>query len=188
MKIKHLLLSSLATTGAIALGATAAKADTVTVKAGDTVSEIADTHKTTVAAVQKLNHLKNVNLIYVGDKLQVNKHQTVKMTRVADASKAAQPVIYLSMLAFFMALAFQNTPTNLFVKIFSYIPFFSSYFMPLRLINGMATMPAAIVSLLILIATIIGSMIYIGRIYGGLMLQTDELGFWGNLKRGLRLK
>ncbi|XHB66236.1 hypothetical protein ACEY16_11710 [Lactiplantibacillus plantarum] len=70
-----------------------------------------------------------------------------------------------------MALAFQNTPTNLFVKIFSYIPFFSSYFMPLRLINGMATMPAAIVSLLILIATIIGSMIYIGRIYGGLMLQ-----------------
>ncbi|MGO2912806.1 MAG: LysM peptidoglycan-binding domain-containing protein, partial [Lactiplantibacillus plantarum] len=81
MKIKHLLLSSLATTGAIALGATAAKADTVTVKAGDTVSEIADTHKTTVAAVQKLNHLKNVNLIYVGDKLQVNKHQTVKMTR-----------------------------------------------------------------------------------------------------------
>nr|WP_243683463.1 ABC transporter permease [Lactiplantibacillus plantarum] len=110
------------------------------------------------------------------------------VTRVADASKAAQPVIYLSMLAFFMALAFQNTPTNLFVKIFSYIPFFSSYFMPLRLINGMATMPAAIVSLLILIATIIGSMIYIGRIYGGLMLQTDELGFWGNLKRGLRLK
>ncbi|ASG80510.1 ABC transporter permease [Lactiplantibacillus pentosus] len=110
------------------------------------------------------------------------------VTRVADASKAAQPVIYLSMLAFFMALAFQNTPDNLFVKIFSYIPFFSSYFMPLRLINGMATMPAAVISLLILITTIVGSMLYIGRIYGGLMLQTDELGFWGNLKRGLSLK
>ena len=80
MKVKKILLSSLATTGAIALGATTAKAATVTVKAGDTVSEIAVTHRTTVKAIQKVNHLKNVNLIYVGDKLTVNNHHPKKAT------------------------------------------------------------------------------------------------------------
>lgn len=110
------------------------------------------------------------------------------VTRVEDAGKASQPVIYLNLLTFAVALAFQGNPTNTFVKIFSYVPFFSSYLMPLRLINGAAGMGPAIISLLILLITIVGSMWYIGRIYGGLMLQTDELGFWGNLRRGLSLK
>lgn len=110
------------------------------------------------------------------------------VTRVEDASKASQPVIYLNLLTFAMAMAFQGSPTNGIVTVFSYIPFFSSYLMPLRLINGTATMGAAVLSLIILLATVVGSMWYIGKIYGGLMLQTDELGFWGNLKRGLSLK
>jgi len=110
------------------------------------------------------------------------------VTRVEDAGKASQPVIYLNLLTFVMAMAFQGSPTSGVVTVFSYIPFFSSYLMPLRLINGTATMGGAVISLVILLATVIGSMWYIGKIYGGLMLQTDELGFWGNLKRGLALK
>ncbi|AVK61077.1 ABC transporter permease [Lactobacillus sp. CBA3605] len=110
------------------------------------------------------------------------------VTRVEDAGKASQPVIYLNLLTFFTAMAFQNNPTNPFVTIFSYVPFFSSYLMPLRLINATATLPAASLSLILLLLTVVGSMWYIGKVYGGLMLQTDELGFWGNLKRGLHLK
>lgn len=53
MKIKNALLTSLAATGLLALGTTVANADTVVVKAGDTVSEIALTHKTTIKAIQK---------------------------------------------------------------------------------------------------------------------------------------
>lgn len=110
------------------------------------------------------------------------------VTRVEDAGKASQPVIYMNLLTFVMAMAFQGSPTSGIVNVFSYIPFFSSYLMPLRLINNTATTSAALISLAILLATVIGSMWYIGKIYGGLMLQTDELGFWGNLKRGLSLK
>lgn len=110
------------------------------------------------------------------------------VTRVEDAGKASQPVIYLNLLTFVMAMAFQGSPSSGVVTIFSYIPFFSSYLMPLRLINATATMTEAVISMIILLVTVVGSMWYIGKIYGGLMLQTDELGFWGNLKRGLSLK
>ncbi|ETY73361.1 ABC transporter permease [Lactiplantibacillus fabifermentans] len=110
------------------------------------------------------------------------------VTRVEDASKASQPVIYLNLLALTLGLILRTSPTNIGVTILSYVPFFSSYFMPLRLINHVASFPEAVTSLVILIITIIASMLYIGKIYGGLMLQTDELGFWGNLKRGLHLK
>jgi len=141
---------------------------------------------------QVLHNLLSVNLLFA--LLAVLLYTVISafcgalVTRVEDAGKAAQPVVYLNLLTFVVALAFQSSPTNTFVTIFSYVPFFSSYLMPLRLINGAATMPAALISLAILLATIVGSMLYIGRIYGGLMLQTDELGFWGNLKRGLSLK
>ncbi|WP_084177458.1 LysM peptidoglycan-binding domain-containing protein [Geobacillus vulcani] len=44
---------------------------TYTVQKGDTLSEIAKKFNTTVAALQKLNGLKNPNLIRVGQKLRV---------------------------------------------------------------------------------------------------------------------
>ncbi|MPW26269.1 LysM peptidoglycan-binding domain-containing protein [Alkalibaculum sp. M08DMB] len=42
-----------------------------TVKKGDTLSEIATKYKTTVAKLADLNDIKNVNKIYVGEKLKV---------------------------------------------------------------------------------------------------------------------
>ena len=43
-----------------------------TVKKGDTLSEIAVKYKTTVSALAKLNNIKNVNLIYVGQVLIIS--------------------------------------------------------------------------------------------------------------------
>lgn len=102
-----------------------------------------------------------------------------------DAAKAAQPVTMLSMLAFFITLPFQNNMDALVVKILSYVPFFSSYFMPMRVINGEVTPVEMTISLVILIATIIFMAYYIGKIYQGLMLQTDDSSFWKRLKRGI---
>ncbi|MCT4460795.1 LysM peptidoglycan-binding domain-containing protein, partial [Lactiplantibacillus plantarum] len=76
MKIKNALLSTAATTASLfAIGATA-QAATVTVKAGDTVSAIAADHNTTIDAIQQANHLKDVNLILVGQQLEVNGDST----------------------------------------------------------------------------------------------------------------
>ncbi|KRL77551.1 ABC-type Na+ efflux pump, permease [Secundilactobacillus paracollinoides DSM 15502 = JCM 11969] len=102
-----------------------------------------------------------------------------------DSSKAGYLAVYLSMIAFFATFPFQSNADALFVRIMSYIPFFSSYFMPMRIINGTATTLQISVSMLILLATLLGMTWYIGRIYGGLMLQTDDGSFWKRLRRGL---
>ena len=72
MKMKKVLLSAAALTGTIAGATAVANADTVTVKAGDTVSEIAQKYNTTVQTIQQLNNLNNPNLIFVGQQLKVN--------------------------------------------------------------------------------------------------------------------
>ena len=72
MKMKKVLLSAAALTGTIAGATAVANADTVTVKAGDTVSELAQKYNTTVQTIQQLNNLNNPNLIFVGQQLKVN--------------------------------------------------------------------------------------------------------------------
>jgi LysM repeat protein len=51
-----------------------------TVKRGDTLGKIASKYKTTVSALAKLNGIKNVNLIRVGQKLKLSGTATVKAT------------------------------------------------------------------------------------------------------------
>ncbi|AVK62103.1 LysM domain-containing protein [Lactobacillus sp. CBA3605] len=77
MKIKNLLLSTMAATGLLVVTTTAVNADTITVKAGDTVSAIAHAHQTTISSIETANSLANVNLIYVGQQLTVNGTTTV---------------------------------------------------------------------------------------------------------------
>jgi len=80
MKAKNLVLSTVAALGLFAVTTTAANAATVTVKSGDTVAKIASDHQTTASAIQKANNLTNVNLIYVGDQLEVNGAATTTTT------------------------------------------------------------------------------------------------------------
>lgn len=72
MKMKKVLVSAAALTGTIAGATVVANADTVTVKAGDTVSELAEKYNTTVNTIQQLNNLNNPDLIFVGQQLKVN--------------------------------------------------------------------------------------------------------------------
>ncbi|CAJ1226394.1 LysM domain-containing protein [Lactiplantibacillus xiangfangensis] len=90
MKIKSLLLSTAAAASLLVLGATAANADTITVKAGDTVSALAETHNTTISAIEKANALKNVNLIYVGQQLEINGVTPTSTANVQAQSAAPQ--------------------------------------------------------------------------------------------------
>ncbi|KRM95283.1 extracellular protein [Liquorilactobacillus aquaticus DSM 21051] len=71
MDIKKILLSAATITGILTAGTIAANADTVTVKAGDTVSHIASANNTTVSAIEKANSLSNVDLIFVGQQIEV---------------------------------------------------------------------------------------------------------------------
>ena len=50
-----------------------ASADTVKVASGDTISQIAQEHSDTVDHIQKVNHLKDVDLVFPGDKIVTGK-------------------------------------------------------------------------------------------------------------------
>ena len=72
MKFNKVALSIACAAGFTVAGAAAANADTVTVKSGDTLSQIADENNTTVSSIQSLNSLQNIHLTFPGQKLVIN--------------------------------------------------------------------------------------------------------------------
>lgn len=83
MEMKKVITGAAALSGLVALGQTA-NADEIIVKAGDTVSELALKYNTTIDAIQQANKLQDVNLIFVGQRLEFG-------SNVLAASQAAQP-------------------------------------------------------------------------------------------------
>ena len=77
---------------------------------------------------------------------------------------------------------------NLVLKIGSYIPFISTFFMPFRAINGYASDLEAWISLAITVVFAVTATAFIGRMYASLVLQTDDLGLWKSFKRALAYK
>lgn len=132
-----------------------------------------------------LANLLNLNLVYlfIGVVLftLVAAYSGALVAKAEDASKAAQPVTMLGMVGFFATFPFQNNLGALPVKIMSYIPFLSSYFMPMRIIDGSAGLGTQVLSLVIALATIALLGWGIGRQYQHLMLQTDNGSLWQHL-------
>ena len=62
-----------------------------TVRKGDTLSGIAKTYNTTVSYLAKLNNIKNVNLIYVGQKLLIS--GDTSSTSTSNKTATSQPII-----------------------------------------------------------------------------------------------
>lgn len=111
------------------------------------------------------------------------------VVRIEDVNKAVQPVMYLVVVGFIGAIVLgQQGHDNVILEIGSYVPFISSFFMPIRLINSYASTNEALISLGILAATAVLCTLYIGKSYAGLILQTDDVGLFKSLKRGLSNK
>ena len=110
------------------------------------------------------------------------------VSRPEDAGKALSPLMILIMGGFFGVTALGAAGDNLILKIGSYIPFISTFFMPFRTINGYAGGVEAWISLAITIAFAVTATVFIGRMYASLVLQTDDLGPWKTFKRALSYK
>lgn len=110
------------------------------------------------------------------------------VTRVEDTNKAVQPIIILVVVAMVASMTLGIKGGNIWLTIGSYIPFFSPFFMPIRLIHAEASYLEGLLSLAILLATTVGSIWYIGRIYSSLILQTDDVGIWKNFQRAIKYK
>lgn len=107
------------------------------------------------------------------------------VTRIEDVGKAVQPVVMLVVLGFLGVTALGNAGDTILLKVGSYIPFISTFFMPFRAINGYANGLEAWVSFAIAFIFTLGMTVYIGRIYSSLILQTDDMGIWKSFKKAL---
>lgn len=75
--------------------------------------------------------------------------------KVEDAGKYGSPLIFIIVAIFFVANALMNKGDIMATKILSYLPFTSTFFMPLRLINGYASMLEGLIAIAILIIAIL---------------------------------
>ena len=110
------------------------------------------------------------------------------VSRPEDSGKALSPLMLLIMVGFIGVTALGTSGDNLVLKIGSYIPFISTFFMPFRAINGYAGSVEAWISLAITVIFAVTATVFIGRMYASLVLQTDDLGIWKTFKRALSYK
>lgn len=110
------------------------------------------------------------------------------VSRPEDSGKALSPLMILIIGGFFGVTALGAAGDNLILKIGSYIPFISTFFMPFRAINGYANGLEAWISLAITVIFAVVATGFIGRMYASLVLQTDDLGIWKTFRRALSYK
>ena len=110
------------------------------------------------------------------------------VSRPEDSGKALSPLMILIIGGFFGVTALGAAGDNLILKIGSYIPFISTFFMPFRAINGYAGGVEAWISLAITVIFAVVATGFIGRMYASLVLQTDDLGIWKTFRRALSYK
>ena len=110
------------------------------------------------------------------------------VSRPEDSGKALSPLMILIIAGFVGVTSLGAAGDNLVLKIGSYIPFISTFFMPFRAINGYASGLEAWISLAITVVFAITATAFIGRMYASLVLQTDDLGIWKTFKRALAYK
>lgn len=109
------------------------------------------------------------------------------VSRIEDVQQLMMPMMFLVIAAFMIAMFGLNAPESGFVKVSSYIPFFSPMLMFLRV--GMVDVPAWQVGLSIglLVVTILLLAVLGARIYRGGVLMYGNSGSLKDLKKALKL-
>ncbi|MFD1037650.1 ABC transporter permease [Virgibacillus byunsanensis] len=109
------------------------------------------------------------------------------VSRVEDAQQMIMPMIFLILIAFFIAMFGINMPGSTFITISSYIPFFSPMVMFLRV--GMLDIPVweVALSIGILIGTIILLAIIGARVYKGGVLMYGRSSSLKDIKTAIAL-
>ena len=110
------------------------------------------------------------------------------VSKVEDVSKAILPVTYLSLAGYMIGLSLgMANPDHLVIRVTSFIPFFSSYTMPIRLANNFVSTGEILLSLMILVLSIVGLIIFSERMYKANVLVYNDNGIFAALKQSVSL-
>lgn len=101
------------------------------------------------------------------------------VNKAEDTAKAIIPVTYLSLAGYMLGLILGGTdPNNIILRVTSYIPFLSSFIMPVRLANDTVGIGGAAVSVAILAVSTLALMLISARMYKSNVLIYNDNGIW----------
>lgn len=110
------------------------------------------------------------------------------VSKTEDVAKAIIPVTYLSLAGYLIGISIgTSNPQNIIVKITSFIPFLSSFTMPIRIASNTVGFWEIILSLGILGIATVGLMLFSAQMYKGNVLIYSEGGIFKSLKQSLKL-
>lgn len=109
------------------------------------------------------------------------------VSRTEDVSQTLQPMMFLVIIGFIIAMSGLATPTAGFITATSYIPFFTPMIMFLRV--SMLEIPTweIAISIIIMLATIVSIAIFGAKVYRGGVLMYGKASFFKNITQALQL-
>ncbi|PQF23143.1 ABC transporter permease [Enterococcus mundtii] len=110
------------------------------------------------------------------------------VNKAEDTAKAILPVTYLSLGGYMLGLILgASDPNNIVIRITSYIPFLSSYIMPIRLANETVEISGVLISLVVLVIITFALMFMSANMYKSNVLVYSEGGIWTSLKQSISI-
>lgn len=110
------------------------------------------------------------------------------VNKAEDTAKAILPVTYLSLGGYMLGLILgASDPNNIVIRITSYIPFLSSYIMPIRLANETVEISGVSISLIVLVIITFVLMFMSANMYKSNVLVYSEGGIWTSLKQSISI-
>jgi len=99
------------------------------------------------------------------------------VSRIEDVQQAVGPLIFLSMGGYFASFGALSDPSAGWVGMLSFIPFFSPYLMPARMLLTTPTIVEVLLALALLAATVVAAIWLASRIYSaGVLLYGQRVG------------
>lgn len=110
------------------------------------------------------------------------------VNKAEDTAKAILPVTYLSLGGYMLGLILgASDPNNIVIRITSYIPFLSSYIMPIRLANETVEISGVLISMIVLVIITFVLMFMSANMYKSNVLVYSEGGIWTSLKQSISI-
>ncbi len=99
------------------------------------------------------------------------------VSRIEDVQQAVGPLLFLSMAGYFASFAALNDPDAQWVGVLSFVPFFSPYLMPARMLLTTVS-PAEVVIAIVLLLLVVAAAIWLAsRVYSaGVLMYGQKVG------------
>lgn len=104
------------------------------------------------------------------------------VSKQEDASKMSTPIMLVPIICYMISMMFIGRQANLFIRILSYMPFFSTFFMPMRLIFEDANLTSGFISLIILLVSVFIVYFIASKVYKDNILNYSSDKLFGRNK------